>query len=35
VLYKLTNKEDLSDFYFYLIKPNIVVRESCLGLKKA
>jgi DNA-binding LacI/PurR family transcriptional regulator len=35
VLYKLTNKEDLSDFYFYLFKPNIVVRDSCLGLKKA
>jgi DNA-binding LacI/PurR family transcriptional regulator len=35
VLYKQINKEDLSDFQFYLVKPEIVVRDSCLGLKKA
>jgi DNA-binding LacI/PurR family transcriptional regulator len=34
VLYKLTNKEDLSDFYYYLLQPDIIVRESCLGLRK-
>jgi DNA-binding LacI/PurR family transcriptional regulator/biotin operon repressor len=33
VLYKLINKEDLSDFHFYLFQTDIVVRESCLGLK--
>jgi DNA-binding LacI/PurR family transcriptional regulator len=36
VLYKQINhKGDLSDFDFYLLKPDIVVRESCLGLRKA
>jgi DNA-binding LacI/PurR family transcriptional regulator len=35
VLYKQINKEELSDFHFYLLHPDIVVRESCLGLKKA
>jgi DNA-binding LacI/PurR family transcriptional regulator len=35
VLYKQINKEDLSDFQLYLVKPEIVVRDSCLGLKKA
>jgi DNA-binding LacI/PurR family transcriptional regulator len=34
VLYKLINKEDLSDFYYYLLQPDIIVRDSCLGLKK-
>jgi DNA-binding LacI/PurR family transcriptional regulator len=35
-LYKQINsKEDLSDFDFYLLKPDIVARESCLGLRKA
>jgi DNA-binding LacI/PurR family transcriptional regulator len=35
VLYKLINKEELPDFNFYLFQPEIVVRDSCLGLKKA
>jgi DNA-binding LacI/PurR family transcriptional regulator len=35
VLYKQINNEDLSDFQFYLLHPDIVVRESCLGLRKA
>jgi DNA-binding LacI/PurR family transcriptional regulator len=35
VLYKLINKEDLSDYDFYLFLPDLVVRDSCLGLKKA
>jgi DNA-binding LacI/PurR family transcriptional regulator len=34
VLYKLINKEDLSDFYYYLLQPDIIVRDSCRGLKK-
>jgi DNA-binding LacI/PurR family transcriptional regulator len=28
-------KEDSSDFQFYVIKPNLVVRDSCRGPKKA
>jgi DNA-binding LacI/PurR family transcriptional regulator len=35
VLLKQINKEDLSDFHLYLIHPELVVRDSCLGLKKA
>jgi DNA-binding LacI/PurR family transcriptional regulator len=35
VLYKQINEEDLSEFEFYLFQPDIVVRDSCLGLKKA
>jgi DNA-binding LacI/PurR family transcriptional regulator len=35
ILYKLINKEDLSDFEFYFFQPELVVRDSCLGLKKA
>jgi DNA-binding LacI/PurR family transcriptional regulator len=36
ILYKMiNNKEDLSDFDFYLFQPELVVRDSCLGLKKA
>jgi DNA-binding LacI/PurR family transcriptional regulator len=35
VLYKQINQEDLSDFHFYLLHPDIVARESCLGLRKA
>jgi DNA-binding LacI/PurR family transcriptional regulator len=35
VLYKLINKEDLSHFHFYLFQPELIVRDSCLGLKKA
>jgi DNA-binding LacI/PurR family transcriptional regulator len=35
VLYKIINKEDLADFHFYMLQPDIVVRESCLGLRKA
>jgi DNA-binding LacI/PurR family transcriptional regulator len=34
VLYKQINKENLSNFQFYLVQPELVVRESCLGLKK-
>jgi DNA-binding LacI/PurR family transcriptional regulator len=34
MLYKLINKEDLSDFEYYLFQPELVVRDSCLGLKK-
>jgi DNA-binding LacI/PurR family transcriptional regulator len=34
VLLKRINKEDLLDFHLYLIHPQLVVRESCLGLKK-
>jgi DNA-binding LacI/PurR family transcriptional regulator len=34
VLYQLVNKEDLSNFDFYLFQPELVVRDSCLGLKK-
>jgi DNA-binding LacI/PurR family transcriptional regulator len=33
VLYKQINEGDLSDFEFYLFQPDIVVRDSCLGLK--
>jgi DNA-binding LacI/PurR family transcriptional regulator len=33
VLYKHINKEDLSDYQLYLFQPNLVVRDSCLGLK--
>jgi DNA-binding LacI/PurR family transcriptional regulator len=34
VLYKMTVKEDWSDFHhFYLLQPALVVRGSCLGLK--
>jgi DNA-binding LacI/PurR family transcriptional regulator len=34
VLYKLTTKEDFSDYHhFYLFKPDLIVRGSCLGLK--
>jgi DNA-binding LacI/PurR family transcriptional regulator len=35
ILYNLINKKDLSDFDFYLFHPELVVRDSCLGLKKA
>jgi DNA-binding LacI/PurR family transcriptional regulator len=35
VLYKQMNQENLSDFEFYLFQPDLVVRESCLGLRKA
>jgi DNA-binding LacI/PurR family transcriptional regulator len=34
VLYRLINKEELSDCEFYLFQPEVVVRDSCLGLKK-
>jgi DNA-binding LacI/PurR family transcriptional regulator len=34
VLYKQLNKEDLSDFQFHVIQPDMVVRDSCLGPKK-
>jgi DNA-binding LacI/PurR family transcriptional regulator len=34
ILYKLINKEDLSKFEFYLFQPELIVRDSCLGLKK-
>jgi DNA-binding LacI/PurR family transcriptional regulator len=35
VLYQLTDKEDLSDFHhFYLLQPELIIRGSCLGLKK-
>jgi DNA-binding LacI/PurR family transcriptional regulator len=33
VLYKLINKKVLSDCEYYLFQPDIVVRDSCLGLK--
>jgi DNA-binding LacI/PurR family transcriptional regulator len=35
ILYKLINKEDFSDFEYYLFQPELIVRDSCLGLKKA
>jgi DNA-binding LacI/PurR family transcriptional regulator len=35
VLFKLINKEALSDCEYYLFQPDIVVRDSCLGLKKS
>jgi DNA-binding LacI/PurR family transcriptional regulator len=37
ILYKLVNKEnfsDFSDFEYYLFQPELVVRDSCLGLRK-
>jgi DNA-binding LacI/PurR family transcriptional regulator len=34
VLYKQINKEDLSDFQFYVIQPDLVIRDSCLGPKR-
>jgi DNA-binding LacI/PurR family transcriptional regulator len=34
MLYKRINGEDLSDFEFYLFQPDLIVRDSCLGLKK-
>jgi DNA-binding LacI/PurR family transcriptional regulator len=34
VLYKKINGTALSDFELYLFKPDLVVRDSCLGLKK-
>jgi DNA-binding LacI/PurR family transcriptional regulator len=34
VLYKQMNEEDLSDFHFYVFQPEIIVRDSCLGLKR-
>jgi DNA-binding LacI/PurR family transcriptional regulator len=33
VLYKQINKEDLADFEFHLFQPELIVRNSCLGLK--
>jgi DNA-binding LacI/PurR family transcriptional regulator len=35
VLYKQINGKVLSDFECYLFQPDLVVRDSCLGLKKA
>jgi DNA-binding LacI/PurR family transcriptional regulator len=35
MLYKQISGAALSDFEFHLFKPELVVRESCLGLKKA
>jgi DNA-binding LacI/PurR family transcriptional regulator len=35
VLYQQINKKDLSDFQLYLFQPELVVRDSCLGLKNA
>jgi DNA-binding LacI/PurR family transcriptional regulator len=35
VLYKEINGETLSDFEIYLFQPDLVVRESCLGLNKS
>ena len=35
VLYKQINHDDLEDFQLYLVRPELVVRDSCLGLKKA
>jgi DNA-binding LacI/PurR family transcriptional regulator len=35
VLYKKIHKENLPNFQFYLVQPELVVRESCLGPKKA
>jgi DNA-binding LacI/PurR family transcriptional regulator len=34
VLYKQITKEDSSDFQFYVIQPDLVVRDSCLGPKR-
>jgi DNA-binding LacI/PurR family transcriptional regulator len=34
VLYKQINQENSSDFEFYLYSPELVVRDSCLGLKR-
>jgi DNA-binding LacI/PurR family transcriptional regulator len=34
VLYKRINKEDLSDFQFYLVQPELILRDSCRGMKK-
>jgi DNA-binding LacI/PurR family transcriptional regulator len=34
VLYKLINKEDLSNYKFYLFQPELVLRDSCLGPKR-
>jgi DNA-binding LacI/PurR family transcriptional regulator len=35
MLYKQINKEDLPDYQFYLFQPELIMRDSCLGLRKA
>jgi DNA-binding LacI/PurR family transcriptional regulator/biotin operon repressor len=35
VLYKQINRKDVSSFEFHMFQPNMVVRDSCLGLRKA
>jgi DNA-binding LacI/PurR family transcriptional regulator len=35
LLYQQINNENLAKFQFYLVQPELVVRDSCLGLKKA
>jgi DNA-binding LacI/PurR family transcriptional regulator len=35
VLYKQISGESLADFEYYLFQPELVVRDSCLGLNKA
>jgi DNA-binding LacI/PurR family transcriptional regulator len=34
LLYRQINGEVLSDFEYYLFQPDLIVRDSCLGLKK-